>query len=67
MGSVKSVGLSERYKNYRKKRIIYMRDMEKPPREWRVIAKLFGITTGAVQYIYNKAKDEQKEKEKEQA
>jgi len=65
MGSEKSVGLSEKYKNYRKKRIIYMRDMAELPVPWNVIAKRFGMTTGAVQYIYNKAKDEQKEKEKQ--
>lgn len=67
MGSEKSVGLSEKYKNYRKKRIIYMRDVAEPPVPWNMIAKRFGITTGAIQYIYNKAKDEQKEKKKEQA
>lgn len=67
MGSEKSVGLSEKYKNYRKKRILYMRDVEKPPRSWQVIAGLFGTTPAAIQYIYNKAKDEQKEKKKEQA
>ena len=65
MGSEKSVGLSEKYKNYRKKRIIYMRDVAEPPVMWRAIAERFGMTTGAVQYIYEKAKDEQKE-EKEQ-
>lgn len=63
---IKSVGLSEKYKNYRKKRIIYMRDVAEPPVPWKAIAERFGMTTGAVLYIYEKAKDEQKEKEKKQ-
>jgi len=67
MGSEKSVRLSEKYKDYREKRIIYMRDVAEPPVTWSAIAERFGMTTAAVQYIYNKAKDEQKEKAKKQA
>lgn len=58
----KSVGLTEKYKNYRKKKIIHLRDTIDPPLEWKIIAERFGITSGAVMYIYEKAKDEQKKK-----
>jgi len=61
----KSVGLTEKYKNYRKKKIIHLRDTTDPPLEWKIIGERFGITPAAVMYIYEKAKDEQKGKEEQ--
>lgn len=66
MNRCKSVGLTKKYKNYRKKKIVHLREKcVGHPLDWNKIAERFGITTGAVIYIYNKTKDEQKE-EKEQ-
>lgn len=39
-----------------------MRDETDEPVPWHVIAERFGVAPGTIQYIYNKAKDEQKEK-----
>ena len=61
----KSVGLTEKYKNYRKKRIVHYRDECDPPLGWGIIGILFGLTPGSVIYIYKKAKDEQKRKEEQ--
>jgi len=66
MPNIKSVGLSKKYKNYRKRRIIYMRDVAEESVPWNAIAERFGITTGTAQNIYKRAKDEQKEGKKEQ-
>lgn len=61
----KSIGLTEKYKNYRKKKILHLRDEINPPLEWRIIAERFGLTPGSVIYIYDKAKDERKKKEEQ--
>jgi hypothetical protein len=59
------VGLTEEYKNYRKKKIVHLRDTTDPPLGWGVIAERFGVTPGTVIYIYDKAKNEQKKKEEQ--
>lgn len=61
----KSVGLTEKYKNYRKEKIVYLRDTTDPPLGWGIIGKRFGICPGAVMYIYEKTRDEQKRKEEQ--
>lgn len=66
MNKHKSVGLTKKYKDYRKKRIVHLREKcVGHPLDWNKIAERFGITPAAVQYIYNKAKDEQKKKEEQ--
>ena len=56
---IKSARLTEKYKNYRKKKIIHLRDTTDPPLGWGVIGQRFGICPGAVIYIYEKAKEEE--------
>ena len=57
---IKSVRLTKKYKNYRKKKIIHLREKcVGHPLDWSKIAERFGITSGAVIYIYEKAKEEE--------
>ena len=61
----KSVGLTKKYKDYRKKKIVHLREKcIGYPLEWSKIAERFGITSGAVIYIYEKAKEEEKKRVK---
>lgn len=60
MGGVKTVGLSDKYKNYRKKRILYLRDKLKMP--WYKVARIFHLGYNSAKRIYREAKDEQEKK-----
>lgn len=60
MGNIKSIGLSEKYKKHRIKRIIYMREKADPPVSWGMIGKQLGIAAPTAEKIYEEAKREQK-------
>ena len=62
MNKYKSVGLTKKYKNYRKKKIVSLREECDPPLAWNVIGQRFGISSATVIYMYKEAKDEQKRK-----
>jgi len=61
MGGVKTVGLSEKYIEYRKKRIVYLRDKAKMP--WYKIAGLLHLGDPTAKRIYQEAKSEQEKKD----
>lgn len=61
--NIKSVGLSEKYKKFRKKRILYLRDEVDPPISWYRIAKRFHIGSPTAVKLYEEAKSEQKQRE----
>ena len=65
MGGVKTVGLSDKYKKYRKKRILYLRDEIKMP--WYKLARVFHLGYDSVKRIYQEAKSEQEKRKKKQA
>lgn len=63
MGGVKTVGLSEKYIKYRKKRILYLRDRREMP--WYKIARMFHLGYNSAERIYQEAKSEQEKKKKQ--
>lgn len=63
--NVKSVGLSEKYIEHRKKRIVYLRDKIKMP--WYKIAGLMHLGYPIAKRIYQEAKSEQKKRKEKQA
>jgi len=63
MVGVKTVGLSDKYKKYRKKRILYLRDEIKIP--WYKLAGMFHVGYNTVKQIYQEAKSEQEAKKKQ--
>lgn len=56
----KSIPLSEKYKEYRKRRIVYMRDKANPPVSFKVIGRRFDVAVNTVKRIYEESKNEQK-------
>jgi len=59
--NIKSVGLSEKYIKYRKKRILFLRDELKMP--WYKLAGMFHLGYDTVRRIYQEAKSEQEKKD----
>ena len=65
MGGIRDMGTDEKYEEYRKKKIIFLREECDPPLLWGAIGRRFGIMKTTAARIYEKAKDEQKKKEEQ--